>query len=135
MPRHLHCFALSFTGYTWVISPVCHSTPGLCSPPDAARSRSDTSPVHCIHFPLALLWAFVPAKVFQDLCLPVEMLLFGCKSLAAPLPGLLGGEQGWPASMTAGTRSYEVLSKSHIFAGVKGKDFCGVTASAAPGLT
>lgn len=77
----------------------------------------------------------MPAKIFQGLYLLVEMLLFGCKSLTARLPGLLAGEQGWPASTTAGTRSYEVLSKSHIFAGVKGKDFCGVTASAAPGLT
>ena len=125
----------SFTGYTWVISPVCHSSPSLCSPLDATRSRSDTSRVRCVHFPLALLWAFVPAKVFQGLYLPVEMLLFSCKSLAACLPRLLAGEQGWPGSTTAGTCSYEVLSKSHIFAGVKGKDFCSVTASAAPDLT
>lgn len=126
---------LSFTGYTWVISPVCPSTPGPCCSPDATRSRPDTPRVRCIHFPLALLRAFVPAKVFQGLYLPVEMLPFSSRSLAVHRPGLLAGEQGWPDSMTAGTCSYQVLSKSHIFAGVKGKDFCGVTASAAPGLT
>lgn len=105
----------SFTGYTWVISPVCHSTLCLCGPPGAASLRSDTSHVRCMHFPLALLRAFVPAKIFQGMYLPVETLLFSCKSLAARLPGLLAGEHGWPASTTAGTRSYEVLSKSCIF--------------------
>ena len=77
----------------------------------------------------------MPTEVFQGLCLPVEMVLFGCKSLTAHLPELLSGEKGWPAGMTAGTCSYEVLNKSHISAEVKGKDFYRVTASTAPGLT
>lgn len=125
----------SVTGCTRVISPVCHSTPGPCSPPYATESRSDTSCVRFIRFPLASMWAFVPAEAFQGLHLPVEMLLFSCKPLAACLPGLIAGEQGWPASMTVGMHSYEVLSKSHIFSGAKGKDFCSVTASVALGLT
>lgn len=115
-----------------MISPVCHLTPG---PVSLTSLRSDTSHVCCIYFSLALLWAFVPTKVFQGLYLPVEILFSGCKSLIVHLPGLLAAGQGWPASTTADTCSYEVLSQSHIFVGVKGKDFYSVTASVALGLT
>lgn len=113
-----------------MVSSVCHSMPGLVS---LTGSRSDTSHVCCMHFSLTLLWAFVPTKVFQGFYLPVEMLFSGCESLTAHLPGLLAVGQGWPASTTAG--SYEVLNKSHIFVGVKGKDFCSVRASVSLGLT